>query len=470
MRVGRQGNMNYSEAKEYVRSFINNERVLHQLTPQAFSLKNTRKLLDAMDNFHKGLKVVHIAGSKGKGSTAVLSASILKEAGYTVGLYTSPHINDVRERIRILSLKRKGSPSGSAIFPDAISPRAFAAVVSRVKEFIDSLEASSRKQLTFFEVCTVAALYYFVQERVDWVILETGLGGRLDATNVVDATISAITTITCEHTHLLGKTLTRIAKEKAAIIKKSTRVAICAPQLPEVQKVIQARCRVLGFESRSLGTRIKLRTVSQNRQKQTLQLYYDTGAKKEALFPEIIELPLLGDYQQSNLLVVLEIARALDELGCSLNKEKIRAGIRKVFWPLRNELVSQSPLIWLDAAHTHISAQQLAKTVKEVYPTKKVSLIVAIASDKDVEGICKELNFIADTIYFTRFQGTRSFQATENFCKKAFAGKEYFQTKRLKDAFALALRHQKKNTLILVTGSIFIASEARRLILKNKEK
>ncbi len=464
--------MRYAAARKYVESLVNNEKSLHQSAPQHFHLTRIKRVLKALSDFHKDLKIVHIAGSKGKGSVAAMTASMLKEGGYTVGLFASPHIQDLRERIRLLKKPVAPEVSSPQPFSDLISKRDFAQGVSVITQRMENLHPRDDFRLTFFEFITVLALYHFHRKRAEIVILETGLGGRKDATSVAPAMISVLTVMTLEHTHILGNTIRKIAGEKAAIIKKTTQEVVVAQQAPEACEVINRRCRTWGIQPYYAQKHIGIDVVSRDRHRQRIRLYYLLRPDYGFLPSRPIDLPLAGEHQLSNAKVALGIILALRKQGFGLTKTAVAQGLQRVHWPLRFEMVHSAPLVILDGAHTVISAQALVETVRDLYPRAKVTLVLGIAADKDIAGICRALNIIADKVYFTRFAGKRAAMVSQAFLSETFKGKDCLRVRSLPKALSAALsdtRADLADRLILVTGSIFLASEAR-IFFKTKAK
>lgn len=435
-----------------------------------WQLDSVKDVLHAMGDFHLRLKVIHIAGSKGKGSVAALTARILKEHGYRVGLYTSPHIQDIRERIRVLQNRDGPAARSQDIFPDMIPARAFARGVTQIQKTITSLPAGVRCSLSYFEVMTVLALYHFAREQADWVILETGLGGRKDATNVTQAWLSVITTITYEHTHILGKTLTRIAREKAGIIKRSTRHVVMASQSEAAARVIERRCARWGIPIVNIDRQVRAERISQNRQGQRLRVYYsgvDRSARRQG--PQMVTLPLLGQHQVENLRVALGIMSVLQREGYSLSWAKIKKAIGTIDWPLRCEILQQRPWVMVDGAHTPVSARELTKTVRALFPQKEVICVFGMSADKPIEAFCEALAPLADSVYFTRYRGPRAAEVTDDFLARMFPAVPCENTATLRGALSSLQRTHGPGLagkVAVITGSLYLAAEARSLIQK----
>jgi len=397
----------------------------------------------------KNLKVIHVAGSKGKGSVCAMTAAILRRAGYKVGLYTSPHINTYRERIRVLSpASTETDGRGEDIFPDMISEQDLCRVIDEIKPVIDRACAGPVSgRVTFFEMYTVLALYYFHQQQTDFVVLETGLGGRLDATNVADSLVAVITPISLEHTDILGNTVARIAGEKAAIIKTRGQMVVLAPQERDAREVLMARCRE--FECRVVRadfdhdiSRVRLEGDGQTFDLQT------PGAKYGNL-----SLRLMGAHQRRNASVAVAAVECLRERGTALPPDCVRRGLRDVFWPGRFEVFSRQPLVILDGAHNGSSARALARTVREVYGAKKVVLVAGFSEDKNETSILRELEGLAAKTILAKSCHPRAKSLTDAVS--------------VADALDLARDSAGPDDMILVTGSLFIISEARQELLKN---
>ena len=296
---------------EYLNSFTNFESQLHKLRPEDFSLTRIQKFLDLAGNPAQGLKVIHVAGTKGKGSTCAFLAGVLQEAGLKVGLYTSPHLHRVNERIRILNTDNIRSKED---FSGSITDEELALVLAHLRPFAADIQ-NEGGFLTFFEVLTVAALCYFANSKVDVVILETGLGGRLDATNAVDSLVAVITHVSLDHTRILGSTLSQIASEKAAIIKNSHQKAVIAPQEKEAMDVVLARCREFGV--------------------QPIIVSPEKCAN--------LKIGLKGKHQMINAATAMEVLTVLRTMGFKISDEAISEGLKHVRWPGRFELLRSGP-------------------------------------------------------------------------------------------------------------------------------
>lgn len=452
-------NMTFQQAIEYLNSFINFEHKLNQITSYDFKLDRVQHLLKALGNPQDKYKIIHVAGSKGKGSTCAFTASILKQAGYRVGLYTSPHLNEVRERIRILSFK-ENQHNPQDIFPDEISQLEFAKTLQGISPAIhETLQHKEFERLTFFEVLTAMALYYFAQKGIDFAVLETGLGGRLDATNVVNSLACGLTPISLEHNSVLGPTLGLIAQEKAAVIKDKNQTVVIAPQEKEAKDVFLKRCREFSITPCWVGEDIKVSFQSQD----SRCLCFDVVTSYRD-YP-FLRSPLLGRHQMENAALAIGLVENLKNAGVDIPREAIFEGIQEVFWPGRFEIISREPMVILDSAHNEASCRVLAQTIKEIFPEKRAKLVLGISDDKNKEGMCRVLNTISDEVVATRANHPRAGELEEALLQKCFLNKKILRALSVQEALAKVLSEARPNDILLVTGSIFVVGEAREFFL-----
>ena len=413
---------------EYLNSFNNFESQLHKLRSEDFNLNRIWRFLDLLGNPAQDLKIIHVAGTKGKGSTCAFLAGILQEAGYKVGLYTSPHLHKVNERIRILNAENIRSKND---FAGSITDEELALVLTKLRPFGAAIK-NEGNILTYFEVLTVAALYYFASSKVDVVILETGLGGRLDATNAVDSSIAVITPISLEHTRILGNTIKQIATEKAGIIKDTHQKVVIAPQEKEAMDVILDRCR-------------------------------EFGVKEVLVQPdkyENIKIGLKGYHQRVNAATAIEALTILKTMGYTISDEAKSQGLKSVLWPGRFELLQKRPDVIVDCAHNEASAQALAQTLVQEYPQRRVILVLGISEDKDAAAICRSLKNSVTHIILTKANHPRSHLFTQAEGKDYFGDKSFEIIENLPKSAAKAIELADPKDLILVTGSIFVVAEA----------
>ncbi len=392
---------------------------------------------------------VHVAGSKGKGSTCVFIASILREAGCRVGLYTSPHLVDFRERIRILVPQQPGARS-DAEFEGMIQREELTRLVERLRPCIKSRNKKSvYGPLSFFEVYTALAFVYFREQDVDYVVLETGLGGRLDATNAADSRVCVITPISYDHTDKLGSTLPEIAREKAGIIKgcsgKET-FCISSPQEEQARQVIRRRCGETGARLFEVGKDI---------------VYTERGEQFDikGMNGEYagLKIRLTGAHQRMNAAAAVGAVEAMRHFGAQAGPEAIARGLAAAGWPGRCEVIGRSPLVILDGAQNVASCRVLKMAIAENFSYRRLVLVVGISRDKDVAGICRELAEISSRVIVTRADNLRASVPGE--LAKYFGGAGVIVTESVPEARSRAYAQAGPDDAILVCGSLFVVGE-----------
>ena len=427
--------MNYREALRYVLSFTDYEKLPASSYATAnFDLRRVEELLHSLGDPHLAPRTVHIAGTKGKGSTAAMVTSALTAAEHRTGLYTSPHLHTFRERIRIDS--------------EMISEEEFASTVERMEPHVDAVNRDGRfGKLTTFEVLTVAAFVHFRKHRVDFQVLEVGLGGRLDATNVVRPEICIITPISLDHTAILGHTVGEIAREKAGIIKSGATV-VCAPQTDEAAAVIGEAAARKGCRIIRVGHDVKWKKLSSSLDGQTIEIA--TPARSYSL-----TIPLLGAHQIENAAVAVT---TLEVLG--INARAIAKGLISMSWPARLEILQRYPIVLVDGAHNADSAKRLREAIQEYIQYDDMMLVIGMSSDKDIGGILRELAPLATKIIATKSKHPRALPINTllNEIEKLDYKASYFVN--VADAVGQALLAAWPHDLICVTGSLFVAAEA----------
>ncbi|MBI9051727.1 MAG: bifunctional folylpolyglutamate synthase/dihydrofolate synthase [Anaerolineaceae bacterium] len=436
----------YQAALDYLFSYVDFSMTRGQVfTPETFDLSRMKALLEALGNPQFDYPVIHIAGSKGKGSTAAMLASILREAGYHVGLYTSPHLIDFNERIQINGV--------------SIRHEDFVALLNESKPVIESIE-----KITTFEVATALAFTYFSQQQIDIAVVEVGLGGRLDATNLVQPLLTVITSISLDHTAILGDTLEKIAAEKAGILKKEIPL-ILAHQVPSVNEhikgiAIEKGCDVFDVDQFIQATLQHTEITHQEIQFELAgTLPWDTDISIDQ--PIKIDLPLVGRHQIQNASTVLLIALWLADHGVPLTLQQIRDGFAHSKWPGRFEILSLSPLMIADSAHSPDSVQRLKETIDELLVGKYVKMIFGASEDKNIEEMLQVLKDSVQHFIFSESIHPRAISAAKLAEIGDKMGISHEVCLPVENAVSSQQMNLKPNEVCIVTGSIFMAGAVK---------
>jgi dihydrofolate synthase/folylpolyglutamate synthase len=432
--------MNYKEALRYLDSFIDYEKIIDYPYNSSLNLRRMERLCQFFDNPHKRFKSVHIGGTKGKGSVAAILASILREGGLKVGLYTSPHLISPRERIRIL--KKTQNPKSQIQkeildLEGMISEEEITSLIEEIKPALEEIQQDeSLGKVSFFELYTILAFLYFAQQQVDIAVLEVGMGGRLDATNVVRPLVAVFTPISLDHTDKLGPDLTNIAGEKAEIIKKGCLV-VSSPQDREAGEIIRNVCRQKG-----------------------VPLYQVDGQIDEKCAG--LRFSLKGRYQRVNLALALRIVEVLKRYDIEISSDSIRAGLERVIWPGRLEVIGEFPLLVIDGAQNRASARALKESIKD-FSFSNLILVLGISANKDITGVVGELCPEASQVILTKAANPRAAEP-EAFEERV---KEHCQnitlTRSIEEALAIAKQIASKDDLILITGSLYLVGEVLKI-------
>lgn len=407
-----------------------------------FGLTQVERILNAIGNPHKDIQAIHIGGTNGKGSTAAMISSILQKEGYRVGLYTSPHLIRFTERIKV---------NGKEIEGEEV-----AELAGRIKREIEA--AGITPPFTFFDFTTAMALHYFKQKWVDLAILEVGLGGRLDSTNVVDPLLSIITNIAKDHEEYLGKSILKISREKAGIIK-SGRPLITAAEQPQVLRLFSKLCGAKSSPYYRVGKEFRyVRAEGED---------FDYEGLNRKLWG--VHLNLKGSHQVINATTALGATEVLEELGYRVSTDAMIDGLKEVDWPGRLEMVSSSPRVVLDGAHNPAGALVLKESLEKEFQYQHLILLIGIMKDKDIQSMLHLLASRADHIILTRPHTDRA--TPPSLLKKALRqnGKKAEIAEDFKEAIerGLALTHQED--LLCITGSLYTVGEARTYFYPEKE-
>lgn len=427
--------MNYTEALEYIDSIYG--------LGSDLGLGRVEVLMEKMGNPQEKIKIIHVAGTNGKGSCCAMLSNILIEQGYTVGVYTSPHLEVYNERYTVNNMQ--------------ITNEEFTEQISVVKTCCDQLVADGKiTQPTVFEVVTALGFNYFAQRKVDYLILEVGLGGRFDATNVIHRPVlSMITSISMDHMEFLGNTLSDIAYEKGGIIKENCPVVLysqCDEVYNAVKKLSEQRHAKLYF-AKNQGTHIKSQDITGS--------VFDI--ENEYMNYSDIRLGLLGDYQINNAATVLLACRALIDSGIEISQQSIYAGLKKAQWSGRMEIVQRDPIVLLDGAHNIDGIHMLAESLERYFSNKKITLLIGILGDKEYEKMIEMLLPLASKIVFTEPNNSRKWDIntlTETIVPYEI---EVYREKNIESAFNLAKSITSKEDVLCCAGSLYLIGELYRL-------
>ena len=440
---------NFPGAMKWLMDRVDIERMSpSRVSSDTLKLDRMQQLMEILGDPHHAFKSVHVAGTKGKGSTCEMTAASLEACGYTVGIYTSPHLVDIRERIRI---NRK-----------LISHADFVRVAQHVADVAAELDPEAGEP-TFFELLTAIAFVHFSEQAVDVGVIEVGLGGRLDSTNVITPEVAAVTSISLDHMEILGDTVEKIAREKAGIFKPGV-PAIVVPQKPGVLDVFRAEAQAAGATLRVLGEDIDYSV----RFEATPQLgpHLRVGLSTTRMNFEHVPVPLKGEHQATNCGLALAIVDALSERGFNTPEGKVLKGLAGVEMPGRMELLKGEPRVLLDGAHNAESIKSLMKSIGAQVRYDSMVVIFGCAVDKDVEGMLRELALGADKVIFTKVQGNaRAADPRELARRFSDASAKMCQTAQtFAEALQLARRAVGRDDLICVTGSLYLVGEAKKAL------
>jgi dihydrofolate synthase / folylpolyglutamate synthase len=438
--------MNYKQAEDYILNFTDYEKMPGiAYTSTNYDLRRMEKLLQPLGNPHLGTRTVHVAGTKGKGSTAAMISQTLIAAGYRTGLFTSPHLHTLRERIRI---------NGAMI-----SETDFAAFVTELKPIVESVNKQAAfGELTTFEILTAVVFAYFKKNCLDFQVLEVGLGGRLDATNVVKPDVCVITSLSLDHTDILGDSVAKIAIEKAGIIKPGCSV-VSAPQVRNAARIIKQVCHQQRAKLIQVGRDVTWRKTSGDLYGQTLTVITKNGNYD-------LTIPLLGDYQLENAAIAVAAIEALAPLGTRISAQDMAQGFSQVSWPGRLQILSREPTVVVDGAHNAYSMNKLVAVVKELFNYQRCFIIFGTSCDKDILGMAQELQPLSNHIIITSSSHPRAASSSLLAEKFNSLGLKPVIVVNVAEALSKALSLAKKTDLILITGSLFVVAEAIDYVTK----
>ncbi|MEG6614892.1 folylpolyglutamate synthase/dihydrofolate synthase family protein [Peptococcaceae bacterium 1198_IL3148] len=412
-------------------------------------LDRINALLKRLGDPHLKLKVIHVGGTNGKGSTSAIIAAILQQAGYRVGAFTSPHLHRYTERYRV---------NGTEISEQAVSE-----LVQQLKPHLDAMVAEGVEHPTEFEVSTAMALTYFYQEQVDYVVMEVGLGGAIDSTNVVQPLVSVITNVSMDHMNLLGNSIAEIAQVKAGIIKPQVPVVTAAANKAALA-IIKETCNKNGAPLTVVGQDITWSGQGDS----TIKGQYLTIKGKLHNYQHLF-LPLLGEHQQANAATAIATLEALEPHGVILTPAIVKAGMAKVSWPGRFEVLDTTPTIVLDGAHNLAGVKALVATLNRYFPQRGIVLVLGMLADKERQRVIATLTPMAEAVVITKPNNPRAgdWQQVANWAKGYT--KNVYVYEQVADAVDQGIALAKDQQLLCVTGSLYMLAEARAHIFKTVE-
>ncbi len=414
-----------------------------------FGLDRITELLRRLGDPHRRVKVIHVGGTNGKGSTTAMLASVLKGAGYRVGTFTSPHLHCYTERFRI---------NGTEIDPNQL-----AILISRLCPHLEAMARDGFEHPTEFEVSTALAFCYFAEESVDYLVLEVGLGGAIDSTNVVHPLLSVITNVAMDHMDYLGNTVSDIARVKAGIIKPGVPV-VTASDNPEVLAIIQETCRAKGCRLIQVG-----KDITWTYGKYSLRgQYFDYQGLNCSLSE--LWIPLLGQHQVVNAATALVALEVLAGLGVHIAENALRNGLGKIVWPARLELFGNKPPVLIDGAHNYEGARGLRQALDTYFPNRGIIMVLGMLGDKERARVVAELAPRARKVIVTKPNSPRA----GDWKQMAGQARQYVSdvdtVESISDAVLTALKQAGQGDLVCITGSLYMVAEAREVMLGLRKK
>lgn len=443
----RQAIRTYDAALKYLFSQTDYEQMLRvRYNRDTFSLDRMRSLLKKLDDPHKNLKCAHVAGTKGKGSTCTMLATMLQACGNKVGLYTSPHLVDIRERI--------------VINGEMITQAALTRYINKAALIIEKME----EKPTFFEIFTAIAFMHFAEEKVDVAVIETGLGGRLDSTNVITPLVVGLTSISMDHMQQLGSTIEAIATEKAGVMKAGV-PTISMAQVPAAKSVFKKAAAAVGspllFTGDTSGIDFSYRFESSRDNGPQTRVCVTTEHSSFEHFP----LPLLGEHQALNCGLALAMLDQLKIKGIKVDDKAAMTGLQGIKIPGRMEKLSVEPVILADGAHNAASMECLMRGIGQYLPYDSMVVIFGCAADKDIPGMLDRIMRGADKVIFTKSNNPRAAEPKELSEKyEELSGRTAQIAPTLADALRIARSAVTREDIICVTGSFYLVGEAKQIL------
>ncbi|HLN12425.1 MAG TPA: folylpolyglutamate synthase/dihydrofolate synthase family protein [bacterium] len=436
--------MTYAEAQRWLEDLIHPERPRRPYTD--VKLARMRDLLARIGDPQTQLRAVLIAGTKGKGSTAVMVSEILRAAGLRVGLAVKPHLVDYRERIQV---------DGQMIPEDDL-----VSLVDAVRPAVDAASAGPWGLATYVEVTVAMAFLYFVRRQVDIAVVEVGIGGRLDATNTLDPVVSVITPISYDHTELLGTTLEAIAGEKAGIIRPGGRV-VSAPQPPEADRVITAAAQAAGARLVRVGRDVPVR-LEEASLSGVHAVIDGEGGRYD------VRVPLVGRHQAQNAATAIAAVEALGGVGIRVPRDTVRAALGAVRWPARLEVVDTRPYTIVDAGHNPASMLALRDTLRELLGGRRLVLLFGMLATKDYHAVTALIAPLAHQVVTTRPDNPHALTAEQLAAEIRRHTPHVVAIEDRAQALDEARRLTGPDDVLVVTGSFYMVGEARERLLRRK--
>jgi dihydrofolate synthase/folylpolyglutamate synthase len=433
----------YQRSLDFIYSFIDLSITRNlRYSPDKFDLSRMYGVMSSLGDPQLNYDVVHVAGTKGKGSICAMTASIMKEAGYKVGFYSSPHMIDFRERIKINN--------------NEISKESLTNYVMKLRQIFDNVE-----KISTFEIITAIAFKYFADQQVDIAFIEVGMGGRLDATNVVQPILTIISPVSHDHMKILGNTIAKIAKEKAGIIKKSIPV-ILSRQKKSAKEEIDIIANRNGSLIIDTTKKYAFEQINFSLEKQSFIIKEKLIHPPDTCSP-IYEIPLLGDHQIHNAITAFACVMRLRKLGYEINESALKNGFSRVEWQGRFEVVYQKPLFIVDGAHNRASFRKLRDTIKKYLAGKKVTLIFGASEDKEVKLMLKIIKPYIDHFIFTKSEHPRALglDKLEKFASSLDLNN--YSISEIGSIIPRILRNDDQKIAYIASGSIFIAGAIKQL-------
>jgi dihydrofolate synthase/folylpolyglutamate synthase len=443
----------YESALDYIYSFIDYSLTKDlRYSPEKFNLDRMARFMDLLGNPQNKYKVIHVAGTKGKGSICAMITSILTQAGYRVGFYSSPHMIEFTERIRIGDQE--------------IEKEMIVSYCNHLSSYIEQIE-----NLSTFEIITGMAFQYFADQKVDFAVIEVGMGGRLDATNVVNPVITAISSISIDHTQVLGKSIKKIAAEKAGIIKNGIPVVL-ATQKARAEEIVRSESNKK--KAKLVNVRECCSYIIQNSHLhgQEISISFHLPNSKINQPADSLELfiPLVGDHQVDNVITAVMVIRELAGMGWQITDTDIKNGMRNLMWQGRFEIISENPLMFIDGAHNVDSFIKLRDTIRKYLAGRQITLLFGVSEDKQVKRMLKEIRTSVHHLVITQSTHPRAMDPfiVEEIAKQL--GYDCTVEPDITKAVERLMKNRGKSDAIIASGSLFVAGAVKEIMTKKVPK